>query len=73
VAYATVQELAAALRVRVTTENTPTLQACLDAAAAEIDHDIDRVVDNPVPAGDALANRVRDHRLRPNRGSAGAP
>lgn len=42
-AYATVDELAAALRVRVTAENTPGLQACLDAAAAEIDHDIDLI------------------------------
>ncbi len=55
-AYATVDELAAALRIRVTAENTATLQACVDAAAAEIDHEIDRV--DPVPAGDALANRV---------------
>jgi hypothetical protein len=58
VAYATVDELAAALRVRVTPENTATLTACIDAAAQEIDHDIDRAEDNPVPAGDALANRV---------------
>lgn len=55
-AYATVEELAAALRVRVTPDNTATLQACLDAAAAEIDHDVDRV--DPIPPGDALANRV---------------
>ena len=40
-AYATVDELAAALRVRVTVDNTATLQACLDAAAVEIDHEID--------------------------------
>ena len=40
-AYAEVDDLAAALRVRVTPENTPALQACLDAAAAEIDHDVD--------------------------------
>jgi hypothetical protein len=55
-AYATVDELAAALRIRLTTENTPQLQACLDAAAIEIDDAIDRL--DPVPAGDALANRV---------------
>jgi hypothetical protein len=42
-AYATVDELAAALRVRVTVENTAGLQACLDAAALEINHDIDRL------------------------------
>ena len=40
-AYATVAELAAGLRIRVTTENTDLLQVCLDAAAAEIDHEID--------------------------------
>jgi hypothetical protein len=40
-AYCTVDELASALRVRVTAENTPGLQACVDAAAVEIDHDVD--------------------------------
>ena len=57
-AYATVDELAAALRIRVLPENTATLQACLDAAATEIDHEVDRLIDEPVPADDALANRV---------------
>jgi len=57
-AYATVNELAAALRIRVTTENEPGLQSCLDAAAAEIDHDVDRPAEDPIPDGDALANRV---------------
>ena len=55
-AYATVDELAGALRIKLTPENTPALQACLDAAATDIDHGVDRV--DPVPAGDALANRV---------------
>lgn len=55
-AYATVDELAAALRVRVTEENTDALQACLDAAAEEIDHDVDRI--EPIPQDDPLANRV---------------
>ena len=41
-AYATVDELARALRIRVTPENTEGLQACLDAAAVEIEHDVDR-------------------------------
>jgi hypothetical protein len=41
-AYATIDELAAALRIRVTAENTAALQACLDAAAIEIDHETDR-------------------------------
>lgn len=40
-AYATVEELAAALGKRVTPENQATFQACLDAAAVEIDHAID--------------------------------
>jgi len=57
-AYATVDELAAALRIRVNPENTDALQACLDAAADEIDHDVDRVADDPIPDGDAIANRV---------------
>jgi len=55
-AYASVDELAAALRIRLTAENTPQLQLCLDAAAQEIDDAIDRV--DPVPDGDPLANRV---------------
>ncbi|HKE76621.1 MAG TPA: hypothetical protein VKB57_23590 [Acidimicrobiales bacterium] len=58
VAYATVDELAAALRIRVTPENTDALQACLDAAAIEIDHDCDRFDGDPIPADNALANRV---------------
>ncbi|HEY7037154.1 MAG TPA: hypothetical protein VH482_37885 [Thermomicrobiales bacterium] len=57
-AYATTDELAAALRVRATPENSAALQACLDAAAVEIDHDCDRPDDDPIPTGDPLANRV---------------
>ena len=57
-AYATVEQLAAALRIRVTTENTEALQACLDAAAQEIDHDCDRFIDDPIPDDDPLAGRV---------------
>jgi hypothetical protein len=57
-AYATIDQLAAALRISVTPANTPTLQACLDAAAQEIDHAVDRRVDEPIPSGDALAERV---------------
>jgi hypothetical protein len=41
-AYATVDELAQALGVRVTDANTEALEACLEAAAEEIDHDLDR-------------------------------
>lgn len=55
-AYATVDELAAALRIRVSAENTAGLQACLDAAAAEIDHTISALA--PIAGDDALANRV---------------
>lgn len=65
-AYATKDELAAALRVRVTEENQPALDACLDAAASEIDHDVDwrepvPEGELPYPEGDnrlALLNRV---------------
>ena len=57
-AYATVEELAAALRVALTDTNTPAMQACLDAAAEEIDHSIDRFEEDPVPQDDPLANRV---------------
>ena len=55
-AYATVDELAAALRVKATPENTPVLQGCLDAAAVEIDHYIDALT--PIDEDDVLANRV---------------
>ena len=59
-AYASVEELAAALRTRVTADNEASLQACLDAAAQEIDHEVDRPADgsNPIPPGDPLAGRV---------------
>lgn len=50
-AYATVDELAAALRIRVNPDNTDALQACLDAAAAEIDHDIDVEWHDAIPSG----------------------
>lgn len=52
--YATVEELAAALRVRVTAENQDALQRCLDAAAEEIDHEIDWPVGAAAPAGQYL-------------------
>jgi len=58
VAYCTTDELAAALGKRVTPELTATLQACVDAAAQEIDHFCNRPLDNPIPLNDALANRV---------------
>lgn len=37
-AYATVEQLAEALEIRVTTENAILLRDCLQAAAVEIDH-----------------------------------
>lgn len=49
-AYATLEALAESLRVRVTAANTELLQACLDAAAEEIDHDLDRTTALPDPA-----------------------
>ena len=40
-AYATPQDLADALEIRLTPENEQVLADCLDAAAAEIDHCLD--------------------------------
>ena len=58
-AYATVEELAAALRLAVTPANTDGLQACLDAAAIEIDHTVAADPGGTNPAVDSpLANRV---------------
>jgi hypothetical protein len=58
-AYATVEELAAALRIAVTDANREGLQTCLDAAAIEIDDTID-LPDGaaPIDPGNPLANRV---------------
>ena len=57
--YTTVDELAARLKIRVTPENTPGLQACIDAAAQEIDHFIDLRADSPaVDPADPLAGQV---------------
>lgn len=57
-AYCTIDELAASIGRRVTAENTAALQACVDAAAQEIDAECDRLEASPIPAGDPLANRV---------------
>ena len=57
-AYASVDELAAALRVTATVKNSDWLESCLDAAAQEIDQYCDRPVSDPIPAGDALAAQV---------------
>jgi len=54
-AYATVDELAAELRVTVTAANTSRLQSCLDAAAFEINHRMDRPYDaGTVPSASYL-------------------
>jgi hypothetical protein len=60
VAYATIAELAAALRITVTTANQAGLTACLEAAAIEIDDTLDRAADDPDPVdpNDPLLNRV---------------
>jgi hypothetical protein len=58
VAYATVEQLAAALRVAVTPKNTDMLQQSLDAAAREIDHYCDRPSDDPIAPDDPLAGMV---------------
>lgn len=50
-AYATVDELAAALRISVTAGNTAALQSCLDAAALEINSAVD------VPPGSLAGGR----------------
>lgn len=47
-AYATVEQLASALRIRVTPTNTDSLQQKLDAAAVVIDQLLDRG-DDPLP------------------------
>lgn len=56
-AYATVEELASALRTKVTAENTEFLQSCLDAAALEIDAWADRYLDDPIAPDDPLAHQ----------------
>jgi hypothetical protein len=62
-AYATVEQLAAALRIRVTAENTASLQSKVDAAAVEIDQYIGpngvAVLPVPAPAPVVEANILR--------------
>lgn len=59
-AYASPEQLAAALETRATAENTPLLQACLDAAAVEIDHALGAHV--VVSSEAALLERVNVNR-----------
>lgn len=57
-AYATVDDLAGALHLRVTAENQVALQRALEAAAVEIDQDLDRPPELPLPdpAPDAIVH-----------------
>jgi hypothetical protein len=61
--YATPDDLAGALEIRVTAENSQLLQDCLDAAASEIDWaltDCTYVVGDPEPT--AILKRVNVNR-----------
>jgi hypothetical protein len=62
--YATPEQLADALEIRVTPENSQALQDCLDAATAEIDRIMaDAVVVNPpVDTVTAVLTRVNVNR-----------
>jgi hypothetical protein len=62
VAYASPAELADALHIRVNPANTAVLQACLDAAAEEIDHDLDRGADPLPDPPPAAVNRCNVNR-----------
>jgi hypothetical protein len=53
-AYASPDELAAALRVQVTPKNSALLQSCVNAAASEIDHALDRLDPLPTPVPDLV-------------------
>ena len=61
-AYASVEQLAAALRITATAANTDQLQVCLEAAAVEINDALDPSPDSPPPdyaaPWDPLVNRV---------------
>lgn len=48
-AYATVEQLAAALRIAVTTKNSEWLELCLEAGASVVDQLCDRPDDDPMP------------------------
>ena len=59
-AYCTVDELRFALNKTkpFTADETAAGQKCIDAAADEMDHYVDRLASDPIPAESALANRV---------------
>lgn len=54
--YASAEELAAAVRVPVSSKNADLLDYCVRAASEEIDHDVGRPPEDPIPAGNALAH-----------------
>ena len=56
--YATADELASALRVKVTPENSAALDYCVAAASVEIDQFCDRLIDDPISVDDPLAHIV---------------
>jgi hypothetical protein len=58
VAYATADELAAAVRVTVGSKNSDLLAACVNAASAEIDHECNRYEDSPIDDDDPIAHMV---------------
>lgn len=58
--YATAAELAAVLNITVTSTNTPALEACINAAAAEIDHHLAQ--DDFVEIDPGLLNRTNLNR-----------
>ena len=48
-AYATPDQLATALRIQVNAANQELLDFCLESAAGEIDYELDRLLDDPLP------------------------
>jgi len=57
-AYATVDDLAQAVRVQVSAKTSPLLEAALAAATVEIDHEAGRRSDDPIPFDDPLAHEI---------------
>jgi hypothetical protein len=58
-AYCTVQQLATFVRQPTwATTRTADLQACIDAAATEMNHSVDRPAEEPLPTTDPLAGQV---------------
>lgn len=53
-AYASADDLALAVRVKLTAENAPLLASCVGAASVEIDHYLDRSDPLPEPTPDLV-------------------